>query len=58
MTTAMKARAQVGDLIRFGDRDIEAEIVSIHHGWILARVDEPTKQGLPYGYVMVRESHT
>ena len=53
MTTAMKVRPKVGDLIRFGDRDIEAEVVSIHRGWILARVkDDPE---IPWGYVMVRE---
>lgn len=51
--TTTKVRTKVGDLIRFGDRDIEAEVVSIHRGWILARVkDDPE---IPYGYVMVRE---
>lgn len=52
MTTTEKKRPKVGETIRFGDRDIEAEVVSIHHGWILARVNDAE---IPYGYVIVRE---
>lgn len=54
MTTTEKRRC-VGDVttVRFGDRDVEAEVVSIHQGWILARVkDDPQ---IPYGYISVRQ---
>lgn len=57
MTTAIRKRLCVNDVttVKFGDREVEAVVVNIRNGWILARVDEPTKQGLPYGYIMTRE---
>lgn len=51
--TTTKVRPKVGELIRFGDRDIEAEVVSVTRGWILAKVNDPA---IKYGYVMLRES--
>lgn len=53
----VKERLHVGDIttVKFGDRDVQAEVVSIHHGWILARVNDLTVS--PYGYIItaVRE---
>ncbi len=42
----------VGDVVRFGDRDIEAEVIKIEHGWILARTADPH---IPYGYIITRQ---
>lgn len=53
--TTTKVRPRVGDwtTVKFGDRDVQAQVVSIHRGWILARVkDDPE---IPYGFIMVRE---
>lgn len=57
MTTATKVRLRVSDwtTLKFGDRDVQAQVVNIHRGWILARVNDPE---IKYGYIMVRESHT
>jgi hypothetical protein len=43
MTTALRKRLQVSDwtTLKFGDRDVQAQVVNIHRGWILARVNDP-----------------
>jgi predicted hotdog family 3-hydroxylacyl-ACP dehydratase len=57
MTTALRKRLQVSDwtTLKFGDRDVQAQVVNIHRGWILARVNDPQ---IKFGYIMVREAET
>lgn len=54
--TTTKARLHVDDwtTVKFGDRDVQAQVVQIHHGWILARVKEDEPE-IPWGFIMVRE---
>lgn len=54
MTTTEKVRLRVDDwtTVKFGDRDVQAQVVNIHRGWILARVNDPE---IKFGYIMVRE---
>jgi predicted hotdog family 3-hydroxylacyl-ACP dehydratase len=53
--TATKARLHVNDwtTVKFGDRDVQAQVVQIHHGWILARVNDPE---IKFGFIMLRET--
>lgn len=54
MTTALRKRLHMGDwtTLKFGDRDVQAQVVKIKNGWILARVNDPD---IKYGFIMVRE---
>lgn len=52
--TSTRVRLMPGDwtTVKFGDRDVQAQVVQIHHGWILARVND---EQIPFGFIMVRE---
>lgn len=54
--TMMKVRLRVGDwtTVKFGDQNVQAEVVHVSNGWILARVADPRVSN-GFGYIMTRE---
>lgn len=57
--TTTKVRLTVGSwtTVRFRDRDVQAQVVNISNGWVLARVKDDPEIGRR-GYIMIRESQT
>lgn len=56
MTTKVRLSVNDWTTVRFRDRDVQAQVVNISNGWILARVkDDPE---IPRGWICFRETQT